>query len=646
MNYANENFTRLGLLGEIASGFYESVGTPYALGLKKALEMGDLGAIFNAQIDPSAYGNAYSFALDYACANYLRKLNLPGDKIVLHQEAWTRSLITEKHVEAANLRLSSVTGVEGILLYAKRKIGEILGPFNLQELAASVGWGKGSTSTIKSVDATLDSKITTVPFAVSSSCRPLAQAFLQNALAWNRAALGPEVEGPMCWTSASFDIQEQSKFDTVDKDATKRRGIDIQATFNLFFQKGIGSMIRKRLKKEGIDLDDQSINQRLAQKAQALFLATVDLSEASDTIGSVLVRLLLPGDWEGWMDKTRHKWIRHLTPGGVVEHRLERYSSMGNGFTFELEALVFYALTWAIVRAEGRDLTSPIGIYGDDIIMHARFYPRLEEVFTTVGFKINRRKSYFAGRFYESCGKHFFNGIDVTPVYQKDLITNPSDAIRCANRVTRWALRVGGTEYVHSIAAVPAFLAARAAFLQWDHSRFRKHPMPVQPYWLEGDGGLISFEEFPSNRDGVLRLNLLKNVPNKRQGPLTAAAVLSDDLRKRLVGRVSRDANCALPYKATDWRYQLMFDWTNLQDLFPDCLAVASYGQVVPRDDGQVQLAKRRIYASEKWVPLIDGAWLDYQILIEMQNAIVKRRPIKRVFPKGSTRAKGHLRRG
>ncbi len=92
-------------------------------------------------------------------------------------------------------------------------------------------------------------------------------------------------------------------------------------------------------------------------------------------------------------------------------------SSMGNGFTFPLETLVFWALAESC-----REIAAPSSgvrtlTYGDDIIIARDAYPLLLDVFRSVGFTLNVKKSYSDGRFRESCGADYILGSPVRPVY-------------------------------------------------------------------------------------------------------------------------------------------------------------------------------------------------------------------------------------
>jgi hypothetical protein len=102
--------------------------------------------------------------------------------------------------------------------------------------------------------------------------------------------------------------------------------------------------------------------------------------------------------------------------------RLQKFSSMGNGFTFPLQTLIFYSLAWALQPAieVGPQRPQVAVAYGDDIIVPSDVAPKLAELLRYVGFKVNAEKSFWEGPFRESCGKDYFLGVDVRPWFAKD----------------------------------------------------------------------------------------------------------------------------------------------------------------------------------------------------------------------------------
>jgi len=202
---------------------------------------------------------------------------------------------------------------------------------------------------------------------------------------------------------------------------------------NMFIQKGIGSYFRKCLRSTGINLNDQSINRSLAHRGSVDgSLSTLDLSSASDSVTTELVSLLLPECWYTLLDSVR-------SPVTIIdgeEHRNEMFSSMGNGFTFELESLLFYTLARA--TAYFRGVRGIVSVYGDDIICPTELSTSLVEVLGFFGFSINKEKSFVEGSFRESCGGHYDNGVDITPFYIRAPIRTLPDLIDVANKLRQW----------------------------------------------------------------------------------------------------------------------------------------------------------------------------------------------------------------
>ncbi|QXN75347.1 MAG: RNA-dependent RNA polymerase [Grapevine-associated levi-like virus 10] len=203
---------------------------------------------------------------------------------------------------------------------------------------------------------------------------------------------------------------------------------------NMFVQKGIGNYFRKSLRAIGINLNDQSINRSFAREGSITgMLSTLDLSSASDSISSEVVSLLLPECWFTLLDSVRSP----VTIIDGVEHSNQMFSSMGNGFTFELESLLFYAL--ARTTAYFRGTPGVISVYGDDIICPSGIAQDLSEVLSYFGFQVNPDKSFSTGFFRESCGGHYLHGCDITPFYVKAPIKSLLDIIDVANKLRKWS---------------------------------------------------------------------------------------------------------------------------------------------------------------------------------------------------------------
>ncbi len=206
-------------------------------------------------------------------------------------------------------------------------------------------------------------------------------------------------------------ILVDGKWGSVPKNAETDRSIVTEPTLNMLGQLAHGRWLKRRLKRFGVDLYDQSLNKERAKRASIDGVeATIDLSEASSSICKELVFDLLPPLWSARLDSLRSHVVS--LPSGE-RLLLEMFSSMGNGFTFELESLIFYSLVRSI--CESLDIEWVPAIYGDDIIVDVRAYDRIKEVFSQVGFRVNESKTFTTGDFRESCGGDYLSGFDVRP---------------------------------------------------------------------------------------------------------------------------------------------------------------------------------------------------------------------------------------
>lgn len=233
----------------------------------------------------------------------------------------------------------------------------------------------------------------------------------------------------------SIEIVPGNVMFTVPKKTDIDRVACKEPDLNMFLQKGLGDLIRKSLHtRANINLNDQSINRSLARVGSIDgSLATMDLSSASDSISAALVAEILPVCWFTLLDSVRS----HVTIIDGEEHRNEMFSSMGNGFTFELESLLFYLIVKAVCYFRG--FRGIVSVYGDDIICPSHAFQDVEYVLGYLGFEVNTKKSFCSGPFRESCGGHYWNGTDITPFYIKAPVTQVTDVIHVANQLRKWS---------------------------------------------------------------------------------------------------------------------------------------------------------------------------------------------------------------
>lgn len=330
---------------------------------------------------------------------------------------------------------SDMLAPESVFQTARRKIAKLLGEFDLDEFATRIDFSSGASTRLPRRNAAIPVKFTGKPH-VTRRCSLLATALLWHHEPWRlycQERFGRESD-PCTWVT----VVDGSEYFTVPKTAFSLRGAAKEPELNMLCQKAIGNMLRSRLKRVRIDLNDQTYNQYLAGcGSRTGSLATIDLESASDSVSLRLVKDLLPASWYRFIEMTRSDAIR--LPTGVL-HTLEKVSSMGNGFTFELESLIFWALTSAVVdlKAVG---DRRIGVYGDDIIVHHSCANDLVNTLAYCGFVTNVDKTWVAGPFRESCGKHWFLGSDVTPFSVKEDLDELGNRYHMVNQFNEWVYR-------------------------------------------------------------------------------------------------------------------------------------------------------------------------------------------------------------
>ena len=260
----------------------------------------------------------------------------------------------------------------------------------------------------------------------------------------NKLFLEPALQAVPAWHASmhegpGIDVVPGNKLIYVPKNYKVHRTIAGEPSGNMYIQKGIHAVMRKRLKSVGIDLGTQNTNQDWAQfGSKTGCVATVDMSMASDTVSNTVVEWFWPENWYQALNSVRSPVGQFLT-GEKVLYR--KFSSMGNATTFEIETLLFWALACASCDVSGADWHF-VGVYGDDVTIPTRAVPLFLRVLAECGFKPNEKKTFVSGRFRESCGKHYFRGEDVSPFYIRRPIKTLPDLFLMVNNLERWRRRV------------------------------------------------------------------------------------------------------------------------------------------------------------------------------------------------------------
>lgn len=393
---------------------------------------GPLCSMLNSMIQSGRYREVIEYEFEYDLSEisfrdykYARQIHALLSKqsylpLGLDPEgsALNKFKIAEEKCRITNDRLSlpAPNGAVSIVShYAQRKISELLGdlpPFGSLDFS----FGPGASTNVKAAVANYRVKLS-AGLSCSLDLIPRAGEFL--------AELPQMVAHHSRVSTISGSnfvpvVPQPGKLQFVPKTSLTHRPIVVEPLLNGLLQKGFGSFIRERLLTVGVNLRDQKRNQQLAFVGSLTNrLATIDLANASDTVSIATVLSLLPPQWS--------EILSYLRTGDVVygsEHfHLEKFSSMGNGFTFELESLIFWALSTSVCSYLSVS-TEEVSVYGDDIVIPVEAAGLLKEVLEYYGFEVNTKKSFSSGPFRESCGADFLSGMDIRPFYLRDKISD------------------------------------------------------------------------------------------------------------------------------------------------------------------------------------------------------------------------------
>jgi hypothetical protein len=216
---------------------------------------------------------------------------------------------------------------------------------------------------------------------------------------------------------------------TVPKTLKTPRIIAIEPVCMQYMQQGLMDLFVKGIERDDIlssfiGFTDQTPNQRMAMMGSMTgSLATLDLSEASDRVSNQLVRRLFNnhGTLARMVDATRSRKADLGENGGVI--RLAKFASMGSALCFPVEAMVFLTLIFMgiqdglskpLTRQDIESFKGKVRVYGDDMIVPVEYVLPVMRRLETFGFKVNADKSFWTGKFRESCGKDYYAGEDVT----------------------------------------------------------------------------------------------------------------------------------------------------------------------------------------------------------------------------------------
>lgn len=430
----------------LARSYLEVLDTPRALSVWLLLSSKQDQQLVELRCEPHEYDlptDVDKFRRDHAATKLLQKwdrLEVPWDPKARAVEA---GLEAESQCRKTNRRIRALREVARplrtnhsrllhLLMMTQKIVVRVLG--GAPERLSFTGWSPGRTTLSFGPKISALEKFRVKP-DVTFSAIGLYREMLLESPSWGQSVL--QADGP-CSVLRLVGVTQIARGNValvVPKNAKIGRLISYEPHANIALQLSAGRLLRRRLlSRAGIVLDDQSINRRLAlEGSRSGELATIDLSSASDTVSNELVKFLLPEEWYHLLNRIRSRetnffgsWIRN-----------EKFSSMGNGSTFELETLIFFALCKAVSLEQGVFLHSKVNfhVYGDDIIVPTSIYARVTELLAFCGFLVNSKKSFSTGSFRESCGVDAVGGWAITPPMIRPGQTGLSLSVSFHNRL-------------------------------------------------------------------------------------------------------------------------------------------------------------------------------------------------------------------
>jgi len=215
---------------------------------------------------------------------------------------------------------------------------------------------------------------------------------------------------------------------TVPKTLKTPRIIGVEPTAMQYSQQALAysiltALMRVDYLRAMLGFSDQTPNQEMAREGSLYGeLATLDLSEASDRVSNQHVRALTSNHvhLHGAVDACRS---RKADVDGFGVLRLAKFASMGSALCFPMEAMVFLTMIFLGIEQElntslsRRTIKSFIGrvrVYGDDIIVPVEYVHSVIRSLESFGIRVNSGKSFWNGKFRESCGKEYYDGHDVS----------------------------------------------------------------------------------------------------------------------------------------------------------------------------------------------------------------------------------------
>lgn len=317
----------------------------------------------------------------------------------------------DNQVRLSNFSIPDDKLVRAIIFGARGYMDKILGDFSHLEICERATFGKKSSVGIPMRKA-CESERYEAPITGS---REHVEWFDKYYGIWNRPALEYAKSRAANRKVPPYRLIDTLEAVLVDKTWKSLRMIMPNTTLGTLYSSGLGKVIEDRLRKYGYDIRHlQPVHGELARIGSITgSLVTADQSMASDNITAQLVDAICPRQWAQALHFGR---IERMSLYGhtIVS---PTFATMGIGFTFPLQTLVFLCLLLAIRDHCELDEQTVISVFGDDLIYDERMHHVVCDVFPLLGLVLNIDKTFATGNFRESCGQDYYRGIDVRPFH-------------------------------------------------------------------------------------------------------------------------------------------------------------------------------------------------------------------------------------
>lgn len=387
----------------LARDFRSLRGLMYAQDVESKLISGRMEDFRNHKWPHRFQAPVYVFKQDYQLENFFKRYTFKQDALTDAERAdgtFAKFIATQLRIGRG---LQPRSSTYKVLQRARGIVKSILGPYDRELHFSKCRFGKRATVGTPFNASYLDVK------AHPKYTGTYEEWNLFRTCAQNDAVLTDLIG--QCPEKDTFEFHDTLALTLVPKSYKALRCIMPNTDLGAFFTKGLGVYLEERLRAVRLDIRTlQAKHQYLARIASKnLNLVTADLSSASDSFTFELVARLVPRKWLSALNLGRKRWASYN--GSRI--KLVSFMTMGVGYTFPLQTLLFYALLKSISELTGK--RGIISVYGDDLIYPRGMHSIVVPVFRDLGLMLNPEKTFSFVNFRESCGGDYYHGCDVRP---------------------------------------------------------------------------------------------------------------------------------------------------------------------------------------------------------------------------------------